>query len=50
MALVDAGHYETEWHTEALIADHLTARFPGLAVHRTRRRTSPVRTFVRSEG
>jgi dinuclear metal center YbgI/SA1388 family protein len=46
MALVDAGHYETEAHAETLLADFLAARFPGLAVRRTAQRTSPVRTFV----
>ena len=47
MALVDAGHYETEALTEALLVDWLGRRFPGVAFHRTRHRTSPMRTFVR---
>ena len=46
MALIDAGHYETEAHTEQLIVKHLAQRFPGLAVHRTQHRTSPMQTFV----
>ena len=46
LALVDAGHYETEAVTERLIADHLSDRFPGLEVVTTRHRTSPMRTFV----
>ncbi len=46
MALVDAGHYETEAHTEGLLVDYLTARFPGLDVRRTTCRTSPMRTFT----
>jgi dinuclear metal center YbgI/SA1388 family protein len=47
IALIDAGHYETEWVTERLIADHLAGAFDGLHVARTRHRTSPVRTFAR---
>ena len=46
LALVDAGHYETEAVTERLIADRLAAALPGLAVDVTRHRTSPMRTFV----
>ncbi len=46
IALIDAGHYETEWVTERLLADHLSDAFPDLAVSRTRTRTSPVQTFV----
>ena len=46
MALIDAGHYETERHTEGLLVDHLAAHFSGLDVRRTTLRTSPVRTFV----
>lgn len=48
LALVDAGHYETEALTEALLVDWLGRRFPSVAFHRTRHRTSPVRTFVRA--
>ncbi|MEM6327215.1 MAG: Nif3-like dinuclear metal center hexameric protein, partial [Bacteroidota bacterium] len=47
LALIDAGHYETEWITERLIVDRLSAEFEGVTVERTRHRTSPVRTFVR---
>ena len=46
LALIDAGHYETEAITERLIADHLTSTFPDLPVHVTSHRTSPMRTFV----
>ena len=46
LALVDAGHYETERVTERLVADRLAAALPGLAVDVTRHRTSPVRTFA----
>ena len=46
IALVDAGHYETEAVTEALLADHLRERHPGLDVAVTRHRTSPMRTFA----
>ncbi|MEM6327637.1 MAG: Nif3-like dinuclear metal center hexameric protein [Bacteroidota bacterium] len=47
LALIDAGHYETEWITERLIVDRLSAEFEGVTVERTRHRTSPMRTFVR---
>jgi len=50
LALVDAGHYETEAHTEELIADFLLRRFPEVDVRRTGVRTSPVRTWVRAAG
>ena len=46
LALVDAGHYETEAITERLIADHLRASFPDLRVDTTQHRTSPMRTFT----
>ncbi len=46
MALVDAGHYETERITERLLVDWLGERFPDLAVRATEHRTSPMRTFV----
>ncbi|GAB5535246.1 MAG: Nif3-like dinuclear metal center hexameric protein [Rubricoccaceae bacterium] len=46
MALIDAGHYETEAITERLIADELTSTFPDLPVRVTSHRTSPMRTFV----
>ena len=50
LALIDAGHYETEWVAERLIADHLATAFSGLDVARTRHRTSPMRTFVPVSG
>jgi dinuclear metal center YbgI/SA1388 family protein len=46
MALIDAGHYETEAHTEELIVVFLAGRFPGLEVRRTTARTSPVSTYI----
>ncbi|MEP0545868.1 MAG: Nif3-like dinuclear metal center hexameric protein [Rhodothermales bacterium] len=46
LALIDAGHYETEWVTERLLADWLAARFDGLTVRATTQRTSPMQTFV----
>ena len=46
LALIDAGHYETERITERLLVDWLEERFPGLAVHATAHRTSPMRTFT----
>ncbi len=45
MAIIDAGHYETEAHTEALLRAWLRERFPSVAWHRTATRTSPVRSF-----
>lgn len=47
LALIDAGHYETEWVAERLIVEALGARFPGLEVRRSEHRTSPMRTHVR---
>ncbi|BBM70165.1 Nif3-like dinuclear metal center hexameric protein [Rhodothermus marinus] len=46
MALIDAGHYETEALTEALLATWLQQRFPTVDWKRTTARTSPVRTFI----
>jgi putative NIF3 family GTP cyclohydrolase 1 type 2 len=46
LALIDAGHYETEAITEHLLADHLRATVEGLETVVTRTRTSPMRTFV----
>lgn len=46
IALVDAGHYETEAITERLIADRLGSAFPDVEVAVTRHRTSPMRTFA----
>jgi dinuclear metal center YbgI/SA1388 family protein len=47
MALVDAGHYETEAVTEDLLISYLRDRFPDVAFERTRHRTSPMQTFAR---
>ena len=46
MAFVDAGHYETEALTEALLGNWLAERFPAVEWQRTSHRTSPMRTFV----
>lgn len=46
MALIDAGHYETERHTEELLCDWLSQQFPQVRFLRTQIRTSPVNTFV----
>ena len=48
IALVDAGHYETEAVTERLLADHLGDAFPDIEAVVTRHRTSPMQTFPRS--
>ncbi len=47
MALIDAGHYETEALTETLLATWLRQRFPMVDWKRTTVRTSPVQTFIR---
>ncbi len=47
MALIDAGHYETEALTEALLATWLQQRFPMVDWKRTAIRTSPLHTFIR---
>ncbi len=46
MALIDAGHYETEAITESLLQDWLRRRFPMVEWRRTETRTSPMKTFV----
>ncbi len=46
IALVDAGHYETEVVTEELLREELSMRFPEVEWRRTSHRTSPVRSFV----
>ena len=46
MALINAGHFETEHCTEDLLADRLTEQFPGIRFLTTRHRTSPVQTWV----
>lgn len=50
MAFIDAGHYETEALTEALLRDWLAERFPSVEWQRTSHRTSPMRTFVSDAG
>ena len=49
MALVDAGHYETEVHVESQLVRWLSERFPTVEWLRTTARTSPVSTFIRAE-
>ena len=46
MAFIDAGHYETEALTEALLWRYLRERFPTAAFTATSTRTSPMRRFV----
>ncbi len=46
MALIDAGHYETEAITERLLQHWLRERFPATNWNRTALRTSPMQTFV----
>lgn len=48
MALIDAGHYETEAITEKLLVDRLSHVFPQVTWKRTGIRTSPVRTYTGS--
>jgi len=42
MALVDAGHYETEKHTESLLCTWLTKRFPSVIFSCTGSVTNPI--------
>ncbi|HEX8299132.1 MAG TPA: Nif3-like dinuclear metal center hexameric protein, partial [Rubricoccaceae bacterium] len=46
IALVDAGHAETERVAEALLADIVQEALPGVAVFRTEGRTDPSRIHV----
>jgi dinuclear metal center YbgI/SA1388 family protein len=46
MAIVDAGHYETEVCSELILLDRLSNWFPGIRWHRTRLRTSLMKVFV----
>ena len=46
MALIDAGHYETEAITEHLLHDWLGGHFPTVEWRRTATRTSPIDTFI----
>ncbi len=46
MALINAGHYETEVHTENLLRCWLDSRFPQVTWYRTTIRTGPVRSYT----
>lgn len=46
LALIDAGHYETEKGAESLLLEALAKQFPQTAWKRTQASTSPVRTFI----
>lgn len=46
MALINAGHYETERCTEDLLADRLSALLPGVRFEATSHRTAPVQTWM----
>lgn len=48
MAIVDAGHYETESMTESLLRDRLAERFPGVTFKQTATRTSPIKWHLDS--
>jgi len=50
IALVDAGHYETERITERLLTDRLSDQIPDVDWIATSTRTAPVRTFVSGRG
>ncbi|MEZ4698840.1 MAG: Nif3-like dinuclear metal center hexameric protein [Rhodothermales bacterium] len=45
MALIDAGHYETERHTEALLQQWLATRFSKVRWIRTGHGTSPMQSY-----
>lgn len=49
MALVDAGHYESEQMTEDLLVARLSAKFPDIKWNKTGLRSSPVETWVRRD-
>ncbi len=46
IALIDPGHYETEFITEKLLVEFLSDKFPTIKWHETNTRTAPVLTFV----
>jgi len=46
MAFIDAGHYETEALTEALLCRYLQERFADVQFTETSTRTSPMRRFI----
>lgn len=46
MALIDAGHYETEKHTEPLLCRWLNKRFPGVIFEPVSCPTNPVRYSI----
>ena len=48
MALIDAGHYETEMHSEELLCRQLGKLFPQVTWHRTSVRSGPVRSFTQT--
>ena len=47
MSLVDAGHYETEHHTESLLVAELGRQFPEVRWMKTMQRTSPIDTYLK---
>jgi dinuclear metal center YbgI/SA1388 family protein len=47
MAMIDAGHYETERPTEDILRDFLAGRFPDVGWAVTANRTGAARTYVR---
>ncbi|MBT6581581.1 MAG: NGG1p interacting factor NIF3, partial [Bacteroidetes Order II. Incertae sedis bacterium] len=49
MALIDAGHYETEKMTEDLLVRWLSTQFPSVQWVKTNSRTSPVKTWTASD-
>jgi len=48
MALIDAGHYESEKGTEDLLVRYLAPKFPEIIWQKTAMRSSPVYTWVKS--
>lgn len=50
MALINAGHYETERRTEDLLGDWLSEHFPDIAVYKTALRSGPEKTWVSRRG
>lgn len=48
MALIDAGHFETEAMTVEVLREHLARHFPSTEWLTSETRTSPVRTFTKA--
>lgn len=50
MAIIDPGHYETEFLTEGLIKRYLHSHLPDVNIHTTGNPTSPIRVHITDPG